>query len=167
VAGREERVRQIEAEANRAALEHLQEYAGFTRTDYHGRKVDDREPGRWERAGLVVTTWLQGTSRDGEPHEPADVVTDRISVPHRAPQQPLHRLRIIMTGLLRQPPAVLAFHRRQQPQHKLPGCTPRLCPGEPARDQEHQLIEQFPPASGVYAVASGHRIIIGRPHNPA
>jgi hypothetical protein len=43
--------------------------AGFTRTGYHGRRVDGSEPGRWERVGLVVTSWLQGTNRDGEPHD--------------------------------------------------------------------------------------------------
>ena len=72
-----------------------------------------------------------------------------------------------MTGLFRQPPAVLALQRRQQPEHELPCGPPRLYPAEPARDQEHQLIEQDPPAGGVYAVASGHRTIIGRRHNPA
>jgi conjugative relaxase-like TrwC/TraI family protein len=77
--GREERVRHIEAQANHAALEHLQKHAGFTRTGYHGRKVDDREPGRWERAGLVVTTWLQGTSRDGEPHDHSHNVIARMA----------------------------------------------------------------------------------------
>jgi len=100
-------------------------------------------------------------------HEPTDVIADRISVPHRRPQQPLHRLRIMMTGLLRQPPAVLALQRRQQPEHELPGSAPRLYTAEPACDQEHQLIEQCPPTGGVYAVASGHRTIIGRRHNPA
>ena len=82
-------------------------------------------------------------------------------------QQPLHRLRIAMPGLLRQPPAVLALHRRQQPEHELPGGPPWLYPREPARDQGHQLTKQLPPAGGVYAMASGHRIIIGRRHNPA
>jgi NAD(P)H-nitrite reductase large subunit len=43
----------------------------------------------------------------------------------------------------------------------------RLDPAKPARDQGHQLIEQDPPTGGVYAVASGHRVIIGRRHNPA
>ena len=71
-----------------------------------------------------------------------------------------------MPGVLRQPPAVLPLGRRQQPGHKLPGRPARLHPGEPARDQEHQLIKQHPPAGGVYAVASGHRAIIGRLHNP-
>ena len=100
-------------------------------------------------------------------HEPAQVIADHIGIPHRSAQQPLHRLRIGMPGMLRQPPAVLPLHRRQQPQHELPGSTARLHPPKPARDQGHQLIEQHPPPGGVYAVASGHRIIIGRPHNPA
>jgi conjugative relaxase-like TrwC/TraI family protein len=66
---REERVQEILQEANHAALEELQRRAGFVRTGYHGRRVDGREPGRWEAAGLVVTSWLQHTSRDGEPHD--------------------------------------------------------------------------------------------------
>jgi hypothetical protein len=40
-----------------------------TRTGYHGRKVGGLETGRWERAGIAVTSWLQGTSRDGDPHD--------------------------------------------------------------------------------------------------
>jgi TrwC relaxase/AAA domain len=77
--GREERMQEILQEANHAALEHLQEHAGFTRTGYHGRKVDGVEPGRWERAGLVVTTWLQGTNRDGEPHDHSHNVVARMA----------------------------------------------------------------------------------------
>ncbi len=77
---REERVQEILQEANHAALEHLQEQAGFTRVGYHGRKVDGVEPGRWERAGLVVTTWLQGTNRDGEPHDHSHNVIARMTL---------------------------------------------------------------------------------------
>ena len=55
--------------ANRAALEYLQAWAGITRTGYHGTRVDGREPGRFEPAGLIVTSWLQGTSRDGDPQD--------------------------------------------------------------------------------------------------
>jgi conjugative relaxase-like TrwC/TraI family protein len=66
---REERVQEILQEANHAALQELQRRAGFVRTGYQGRRVDGREPGRWESAGLVVTSWLQHTSRDGEPHD--------------------------------------------------------------------------------------------------
>ncbi len=76
---REERVQEILQEANHAALVHLQEHAGFTRTGYHGRLVDGVEPGRWARAGLVVTTWLQGTSRDGEPHDHSHNVIARMA----------------------------------------------------------------------------------------
>jgi conjugative relaxase-like TrwC/TraI family protein len=55
--------------ANRAALEHLQRWA-VTRTGYHGARTSaGQEPGRYERAGMVVTSWLQGTSRDGDPHD--------------------------------------------------------------------------------------------------
>ena len=67
--GREERVQKILQEANHAALVELQRRAGFVRTGYHGRRIDGQEPGRWEAAGLVVTSWLQHTSRDGEPHD--------------------------------------------------------------------------------------------------
>ena len=55
--------------ANRAALEYLQAWAGITRTGYHGTRIDGREPGRFEAAGLIVTSWLQGTSRDGDPQD--------------------------------------------------------------------------------------------------
>jgi conjugative relaxase-like TrwC/TraI family protein len=66
---REEKFREVLHRANRAALEYLQEWAGVTRTGYHGVRVDGQEPGRFEEAGLVVTSWLQGTSRDGDPQD--------------------------------------------------------------------------------------------------
>jgi hypothetical protein len=40
-------------------------------------------------------------------YEAAQVIADLIGVPGRGAQQPLHRLRIGVPGLLRQPPAVL------------------------------------------------------------
>ena len=55
--------------ANRSALEYAQRWAGVTRTGYHGTKVNGQETGRWEAAGLVVSSWLQGTSRDGDPQD--------------------------------------------------------------------------------------------------
>jgi hypothetical protein len=67
--GREQRFSEILQEANAMALEHLQEWAGVTRTGYHGRKVNGAEVGRWEPADLLVTSWLQGTSRAGEMHD--------------------------------------------------------------------------------------------------
>ena len=68
-AGREEKFQEILHRANRAALEYLQDWAGVTRTGYHGVRVDGQEPGRFEEAGLIVTSWLQGTSRDGDPQD--------------------------------------------------------------------------------------------------
>ena len=67
--GREQRFQAVLHRANRAALEYLQAWAGITRTGYHGTRVDGREPGRFEPAGLIVTSWLQGTSRDGDPQD--------------------------------------------------------------------------------------------------
>ena len=68
-AGREETFQEVLHRANRAALEYMQAWAGITRTGYHGIRVDGREPGRFEPAGLIVTSWLQGTSRDGDPQD--------------------------------------------------------------------------------------------------
>ena len=68
-AGREVKFQEILYRANRATLEYLQAWAGVTRTGYHGTQVDGREPGRFEAAGLIVTSWLQGTSRDGDPQD--------------------------------------------------------------------------------------------------
>ena len=65
---REVEYQQVLQDANRAGLEHLQQWA-MTRTGYHGARVDGQEPGRFEPAGIVVTSWLQGTSRDGDPHD--------------------------------------------------------------------------------------------------
>jgi hypothetical protein len=64
--GREQAFQEILHRANRAALEYLQAWAGVTRTGYHGTRVGGQEPGRFEPAGLIVTSWLQGTSRDGD-----------------------------------------------------------------------------------------------------
>ncbi|MHB1430528.1 MAG: MobF family relaxase [Streptosporangiaceae bacterium] len=60
---------EILQQANLAGLEYVQQWAGMTRTGYHGARVDGREPGRFEQADLVVTSWLQGTSRDGDPQD--------------------------------------------------------------------------------------------------
>ena len=64
--GREETFQEILHRANRAALQYAQTWAGVTRTGYHGTRVDGQEPGRFEEAGLIVSSWLQGTSRDGD-----------------------------------------------------------------------------------------------------
>ena len=66
--GCEERFQEVLHRANRAALEYAQRWAGVTRTGY-GTQVDGRAMGRFEQAGLVVSSWLQGTSRDGDPQD--------------------------------------------------------------------------------------------------
>jgi AAA domain/TrwC relaxase len=66
---RERRWQEILHDGNRSGLEYMQEVAAWTRTGYHGRRVEGVEPGRWARAVPVVTTWLQGTNRKGEPHD--------------------------------------------------------------------------------------------------
>ena len=66
---REQRFQDILQRANRAALQYAQDWAGVTRTGSHGTRVDGRELGRFEPAGLIVTSWLQGTSRDGDPQD--------------------------------------------------------------------------------------------------
>jgi TrwC relaxase/AAA domain len=66
---REQQFQEVLHSANRSALEYVQTWAGMTRTGYHGVRVDGQEPGRFEAAGLIVTSWLQGTSRDGDPQD--------------------------------------------------------------------------------------------------
>ena len=71
----------------------------------------------------------------------AHVVADRLGVPTRAAQQPLHRIRAGVPGLLSQRPATLILHVGQQAKHERPRGTPRLDPHEPARDPAHRLVE--------------------------
>jgi hypothetical protein len=80
-AEREETFQEVLHRANRAALEYLQTWAGVTRTGYHGVRVDGQEPGRFEEAGLIVTSWLQGTSRDGDPQDHIHNQIARITEP--------------------------------------------------------------------------------------
>ena len=82
-AGREQAFQEALHRANRAALEYLQAWAGITRTGYHGARVDGREPGRFEAAGLIVTSWLQGTSREGDPQDHIHNQIARIVRTHR------------------------------------------------------------------------------------
>ena len=61
--------RKILKDANAQVLAHLQEWGGYTRTGSHARRIHGEETGRWEKAGLVGTSWQQGTSRDGDPQD--------------------------------------------------------------------------------------------------
>ena len=80
--GQEEKYQQVLQDANRAGLDHLDRWA-VTRTGYHGKRVDGQEPGRYEDAGMVVTSWLQGTSRDGDPQDHIHNVIARMSLTAR------------------------------------------------------------------------------------
>jgi TrwC relaxase len=53
-------------QAVRAGFEYFQREAGYTRTGSHNRRVHGRETGQWHEADLVVSHWLQHTSRDGD-----------------------------------------------------------------------------------------------------
>ena len=79
---REAEFQQVLQEANRAGLEHLQQWA-VTRSGYHGTRVDGQEPGRYEAAGMIVTSWLQGTSRDGDPQDHVHNQIARMSLTER------------------------------------------------------------------------------------
>ena len=74
----EARYQEIKQEANRAGLEYMQQVA-VTRTGHHGARVDGQEPGRYEETGLVISSWLQGTSRDGDPQDHIHNVIARMS----------------------------------------------------------------------------------------
>jgi hypothetical protein len=65
----EQRYQETLQAANRAGLEYVQRWAGMTRTGSHAAKVDGVEQGRFEEALITVTSWLQGTSRDGDPQD--------------------------------------------------------------------------------------------------
>jgi hypothetical protein len=77
---RERRWQEILQEGNRRGLEYMQQVASWTRTGYHGKRVNGVEPGRWERALPVVTTWLQGTNRQGEPHDHSHNLWARMAI---------------------------------------------------------------------------------------
>jgi ATP-dependent exoDNAse (exonuclease V) alpha subunit len=53
-------------EANDAALAYLQREAGYVRTGSHVTRVDGRESGQFREADLIVASWYQHTSRDGD-----------------------------------------------------------------------------------------------------
>src|SRR6516225_3566658 len=56
----------ILGEANDAALAYLQREAGYVRTGSHVTRVDGRESGQFREADLIVASWYQHTSRDGD-----------------------------------------------------------------------------------------------------
>jgi hypothetical protein len=97
----------------------------------------------------------------------AEVVADAVLVPDRPGQQVLHPVRAGVAGVLGERPAVLARQVGQQPAHERPGSPARLHPRKPARDPAQQLVQSCLPAGRInpYAVAGGHRLSLGCPHN--
>jgi hypothetical protein len=73
----------------------------------------------------------------------AQVIAHAINVPVRAPQQPLHPIRRVLTSMLGQRPPVLALQPRNQPGHVLPHPSPRFRPPEPPRDTTVHGIQLF------------------------
>jgi conjugative relaxase-like TrwC/TraI family protein len=59
-------VDEILRDANNAALAYLQREAGYVRTGSHVTRVDGRESGQFREADLIVASWYQHTSRDGD-----------------------------------------------------------------------------------------------------
>jgi AAA domain-containing protein/TrwC relaxase len=53
-------------DANNAALAYVQREAGYVRTGSHVARVDGKESGQFREADLVVASWYQHTSRDGD-----------------------------------------------------------------------------------------------------
>jgi TrwC relaxase len=66
---REQQLSEVLQAANAAAMEYAHRWAAVTRTGYHGAKVNGQETGRWQAARAMLTSWLQGTSRDGDPQD--------------------------------------------------------------------------------------------------
>jgi len=54
--------------ANQAGLDYFEREAGYTRSGYHGRRVDGQETGHFDEARLVIAQFLQHTSRDDDIH---------------------------------------------------------------------------------------------------
>jgi conjugative relaxase-like TrwC/TraI family protein len=59
-------VDQILRDANNAALAYFQREAGYVRTGSHAERVDGKESGQFREADLIVASWYQHTSRDGD-----------------------------------------------------------------------------------------------------
>jgi hypothetical protein len=94
--------------------------------------------------------------------EPVDddlpqVVTHRVGVPFRPVEQPLHRVRAAVSGLLRQLPGRLDLQVREQAGDEVGSRPAGLDPGEPVGERASHQVDDSPPMSRLYAVALGHR----------
>ena len=55
-------------EANQIGLDFFEREAGYTRSGYHGRRVDGQETGHFDEARLLFAQFLQHSSRDNDIH---------------------------------------------------------------------------------------------------
>ena len=93
-------------------------------------------------------------------HVAAQVVPHPVVIPHRPRQQVLHPVRVGLPGVFGHRPTVDPWQFAQQPAHHHPDPAAWLDPGEPGCDAAHQLVVLPLPSVNVYAVASGHRMVM-------
>ena len=97
----------------------------------------------------------------------AQVVANAVGVPARPSKQVLHAMRIAVSGVLGDTPAVLPRKVSQQAEQEAPHAAAGLHPREPPRHPTEQPVGLGRPIDSLYAVAHGHRLIHSRPHNRA
>jgi len=103
--------------ANNAALAYFQREAGYVRTGSHVTRVDGRESGRWREADLIVASWYQHTSRDGdmqlhEHNQVAHVAITREDGKGRAPDSTAYYEHVRAAGQIASVHAEAALTRR-------------------------------------------------------
>jgi hypothetical protein len=72
----------------------------------------------------------------------------------------LHAVRISVTGMLGDGPAILSRQVREQPEQEPTGTAARLDPGEPPSQPFEQPVGLGLPSNRPYSVTHGHRMII-------
>jgi hypothetical protein len=89
----------------------------------------------------------QDAIRVAEPvdDDPPHIITHRVGVPLRPVQQPLHRIRASMPGLLGQLPTGLDLQVGKQTSDELGGRPARFDPGEPARERPRYQVDGSSP----------------------
>ena len=110
-------VDQILRDANDAALAYVQREVGYVRTGSHAARVDGRESGKWREADLIVASWYQHISRDGdmqlhEHNQIAHVAITREDGRGRAPDSTAYYEHVRAAGQIASVHAEAALTRR-------------------------------------------------------
>src|SRR5215472_5838045 len=110
-------VDQILRDTNNAALAYFQREAGYVRTGSHGARVGGKESGRWREADLIIASWYQHTSRDGdmqlhEHNQIAHVAFTRDDAKGRAPDSTAYDEHVRAAGQIASVHAEAALTRR-------------------------------------------------------